>query len=135
MKTASYVLIPATSFGIANENYDGVSEDFNGVPVKAAAYYLKDKTLQTAAWYLNGFQGKIEIQATLDEDPNTENYFTISQSNIGNIPENETPVDPLPTYPPITENGAENIEGNFTWIRASVTRFTAGTITKITLGY
>ena len=135
MKTASYTLIPATQFGVATENYDGVSEEFTGVPIKAAAYYLKAKGLQTSSWYIAGFQGKIELEGTLDTNSDSENYFTISSAMIGNIPDAEIQIFPYPTYPPVTENNAENIEGNFTWIRAKVTRFTAGSITKVSLGY
>jgi len=135
MKTASYTLIPSTQFGVATENYDGVSEEFTGIAVKAASFYKKAKSLQTLSWYLNEFQGGIEIEATLDEDPETENYFTISQEQIGNIPEVEIMIFPPPVYPPVSENKADNIDGNFTWIRAKVFRFTGGAITKVSLGY
>jgi hypothetical protein len=35
----------------------------------------------------------------------------------------------------ITENFSRNITGYFTWIRAKVENFDAGTITKLTLSY
>jgi len=135
VKTASYTLIPATQFGVATENYDGESEGFTGVPVKAAAYYLKDKGLQTLAWYLGEFEGGVEIEATLDTDPDSENYFKVSGDQIGNIPEVEIMIYPPPVYPAVTDNNVANIEGNFTWIRAKVFRFTSGSIKKISLGY
>ena len=135
MKTASYTLIPFTAFGTETGNYDGQSESFIGTPQKAATYYLKEKELQTIAWYLNEFAGGIIIEATLDTDPETENYFQISPEPIGNIPEVEIMIYPPPVYPPITENKAINIVGNYTWIRARVFRFTSGTINKVSMGY
>jgi len=138
MKTASYTLIPFTTFGQSNTidgNYDGLSPDFNGDPYKAASYYIKGTGIQTVSWYLENFAGGIEIEATLDQDPETANYFKIFNEQIGNIPEVEIMIFPPPVYAPITENRAVNIEGNFTWLRVRVFRFTAGTIKKVSMGY
>ena len=123
MKTSSYTLIPSTTFGTANGNYDPLvnSGDFSSDPVKAAAYYSKDKSVQTLSWYLIGITAVIEIEATLDADQDSTNYFTIHTIGDG--------VNPL------TENDFINLEGNYTWVRASVTLFTAGTIQKISIGY
>jgi len=126
MKTASYTLIPFTAFGISNTidgNYDGTSPDFNGDPVKAAAYYTKGTGLQTIATFLNQFEGVLTIEGTLEPEADTENYFAIA-------PEIDSSV-----LGPITQNEAFNVDGNFTWIRASVTNFTAGVITKVSMGY
>jgi len=124
MKTSSYNLIPSTTFGTANGNYDPLvnSGDFSGPPQKAAAYYSKDKSIQTLSWYLTNFEGKIAIEATLDEDNTTDNYFTIQtiDATLGG---------------PVTENDFINLEGNYTWLRATITEFTAGTINKISVGY
>jgi len=35
----------------------------------------------------------------------------------------------------VTSNTSTNINGNFTWIRASVSDFSAGTIDKVVLSY
>jgi len=122
MKTSSLVLIPATQFGTPSENYNGTDTDFNGIPQKAAAYYSKGKDLQTVSWFLLNFLGTMTIEATLDTDAEFGNYFPVS-TTIGD------------GITPVTNNGAANISGNFTWIRIVVTDFTDGNITKITLSY
>ena len=121
MKTSSYTIIPETIFGTPSENYDGVSPNFAGIPSKAAAYYTKDKGVQTIAWFLNNFQGTIHIEATLDADADLANWF-----DLGVIDGSITP---------LTENDSMNIDGNFTWIRARIENFTAGEIIKISLSY
>ena len=98
MKTSSYILIPSTTAGSSNENYDGVSTAFSGNPQKAAAYYSKDKSVQTVSWYLTNFVGYITIEATLDSDNTTSNYFPIHVIGDG--------------VTPLTENNFANLEGN-----------------------
>ena len=121
MKTSSLILIPSTSFSVANENYVPVVDDsaFSGIPQKAAAYYSKDKSMQTLAWHLTNFTGVLTIEATLDGSSDTGNYFTIYTVD-------GTALD---------EDAFTNLEGKYTWIRATITGFAAGNINKITLGY
>ena len=137
MKTASYTLIPFTAFGQSNTvdgNYDGTSPHFNGDPVKAASYYTKGTGIQTGSWYLVGFEGTITFEGTLESDPLTDSYFEIADP-ITSL-EIINPIEPPTiTNTPLTENSSVNIEGNYTWIRARVTDFTAGAITKVSLGY
>jgi len=121
MKTSSYNLLPSTTFGTAIENYDGSAATFSGIPQKAAAYYSKDKSVQTTSWYLTGFVGVLTIEATLDESSDTSNYFPIQTVGDG--------------INPLTENDFVNLEGNYTWLRVTVSSFTAGTINKVSIGY
>jgi hypothetical protein len=121
MKTSSFTLIPNTTFGTAVGNYDGIATTFTGDPEKAAAYYSKDKSVQTISWYLSGFVGIIKIEATLDDDQNSTNYFTIQELGDG--------------VAALTENDYVNLEGNYTWIRVRIESFTAGVIEKISMGY
>lgn len=123
MKTSSYNLIPSTTFNTANGNYDPLvnNGDFSGPVIKAAAYYSKDKSVQTVSWYLTNFTGMITIEATLDEDNTTDSYFVIQIIDA--------------TGGPLTDNDFANLEGNYTWLRATVTQFTAGTINKVSVGY
>ena len=126
MKTSSYTLIPSTTAGTANENYDPLVGDFfSGIPQKAAAYYSKDKSVQTLSWYLMSFEGTITIEATLDADKDTANYFPIRTVSWDGMT-------------PLTENDYENLDGNYTWIRATVTGFNnvpTNFIGKVSLGY
>ena len=122
MKTTTLQLLPATSYGTPSGNYDGSSEDWSGDRQQAAHYYGGFGDLQTIAFYLNQFQGRIRIEATLDSDPVTDDaYFQVNSFDS--------------TATPTTNNFSVNITGNFTWIRANVEEFSAGSITKVMMSY
>ena len=122
MKTTTYQLLPTTTYGTPSGNYDGSSQDFSGDRRQAANYYGGFGGLQTVAFYLSGFQGQIRIEASLDADPVGDSaWFRVSEFDS--------------TSSATTNNFSRNITGNFTWIRATVTDFTAGTISKLMLSY
>jgi len=122
MKTTTLQLLPTTTYGTPSGNYDGSSQDFAGDQQQAANYYGGFGGLQTIAFYLNQFQGRIHIQATLDSVPVLDSaWFNISDFDS--------------TSSATTNNFSRNITGNFTWIRARVLDFDAGTISKVMLSY
>jgi len=127
MKTTSLTLIPITTFGASNgSTYDGSSPSFSSTPQKAAAYYTKDKSQQTLSWIFPdlpaiGLVGIVTIEATLDEDNTTDNYFPVHTFGDG--------------INPINDNGFVNLEGNYTWIRVTISQFTAGSVEKVAMGY
>jgi hypothetical protein len=122
MKTTTLQLLPTTSYGTPSGNYDGSSQDFDGVRQQAANYYGGFGGLQTVAIFLNGFQGRIKIQASLDTDPTIDSqWFHVYEFNS--------------TESAATTNFSTNITGNFTWIRANIVDFDAGTISKIMMSY
>ena len=122
MKTTTLQLLPTTTHGTPSGNYDGSSEDWSGVDQQAANYYGGFGGLQTVAFYLNGFQGRIKIEATLDFAPAVDaDWFKVYEFDS--------------TSSATTNNFSTNITGNFTWIRANVEEFSAGTITKLMLSY
>jgi hypothetical protein len=121
MTTTTVTLIPATVYGTPSGNYDGSSPDFIGDPQKAANYYRGRGGVQTLQWTLAGAQAVITVQATLDADPATLQWFNIAA--YGNA---DTP---------ITAVYSDSVLGNFTWLRASVTSFSAGNITSVTATY
>ena len=122
MKTTTLQLLPTTTYGTPSGNYDGSSTDWSGPDQQAANYYGGFGGLQTVAFFLNGFQGKIKIEASLDFEPVTnEQWFKVDEF--------------ISNTSPTTSNFSTNITGNFTWMRATVTDFTAGTITKVMLSY
>lgn len=122
MKTTTLQLLPTTTYGTPSGNYDGSSLDFNGVDQKAANYYGAYGGLQTVAFFLLSFQGRIQIQATLESTPTVDaDWFQVHEFDS--------------TASSTTENFSTNINGNFTWIRARVEDFEAGTITKVMLSY
>lgn len=122
MKTTTLQLLPTTSYGTPSGNYDGSSLDWSGEEQKAANYYGGFGGLQTLAFYLNGFQGLIKIEATLDSEPSLDtDWFKVYEFDS--------------TESTTTNNFSVNVTGNFTWIRANVELFEAGTITKLMLSY
>ena len=122
MKTTTLQLLPTTSYGTPSGNYDGSSQDWSGDRQQAANYYGGFGTLQTIAFYLSGFQGLIKIEATLDSNPTQDSqWFRIYEIDY--------------TASPQSTNFSTNITGNFTWIRANVEDFSAGTITQVTMSY
>ena len=122
MKTTTLQLLPTTTYGTPSGNYDGSSQDFSGPQQKAADYYGGFGDLQTVAIFLLNFQGKLRIEATLESVPATDaEWFKVDEYNY--------------TSTATTTNFSTNITGNFTWMRASVEDFTAGTITKVMLSY
>jgi len=122
MKTTTLQLLPTTTYGTPSGNYDGSSQDWSGDRQQAANYYGGFGGLQTIAYYLNEFQGRIKIEATLDSDPVTDAaWFKVNE------------FDSISS--PTTNNFSVNITGNFTWIRANVEDFDAGTITKLYMSY
>ena len=122
MKTTTLDLLPTTTYGTPSGNYDGSSQDWSGDRQQAANYYGGFGGLQTIAYYLNGFQGRIKIEATLDSDPTTDAaWFKVDEFDS--------------TSTTTTNNFSVNITGNFTWIRANVEDFDAGTITKLYMSY
>lgn len=121
MSLNSFKLIPETVFGTAVENYDGVSNNFAGVPQKAADYYQGRKALQTVSATFQNFTGQIVIQGTLEDYPETDNWVDLR--TIGE------------TDSTIVTNTSTSIVGNFVWMRAVVSGFTGGTISSIEITY
>lgn len=122
MKTTTLQLLPTTSHGTPSGNYDGSSMSWFSVEQPAADYYGGFGGLQTVAVFLQEFQGRITIQATLDSTPDTESgWFDVTV--LESVAE------------PLTENRSINIPGNFVWMRVQVSEFSAGTISKMTVSY
>ena len=122
MKTTTLQLLPTTTYGTPSGNYDGSSQDWSGNRQQAANYYGGFGDLQTIAFYLSSFQGIIKIEATLDSDPTQDSqWFRVYEADYTDSAE--------------SRNFSTNITGNFTWIRANVEQFSAGTITQVVLSY
>ena len=122
MRTTAVQLLSTTTYGTPSGNYDGSSQDWSGDRQQAAAYYGGYGDLQTIAFYFNGFQGTIKLEATLDSDPTLDSeWFVVSTVDASSTPS--------------STNLSRNITGNFVWIRANVENFSAGTITKVAMSY
>jgi hypothetical protein len=114
-------ILNSTTYGTASGNYDGSSQDFFSSVGRAADYYQGQGSVQTIVIQVTGFQGRIRLQASLNDDPVSANWFEIYD------------------YDRRTENTTEyhpaSITGNFVWLRAEITGFDAGTINQITATY
>ena len=122
MKTTTLQLLPTTTYGTPSGNYDGSSLDFSGDPQQAANYYGGFGDLQTMAFFLELFQGRIILEASLDTSPSVDsNWFRIyDYDTFGQQ---------------MTASFSINITGNFVWIRASVRDFQTGSINQLQMSY
>jgi hypothetical protein len=108
-------------YGQASGNYDGSSQLFYSNAVPAANYYGGNGSIQTLFYNLSAFVGIITIQATLNDLPDQAQWFDISERGDG-----------ITADSGITSS---TVTGNFSWIRARVDGFDAGTINAVTEVY
>lgn len=107
--------------GTPSDRYDGSSQDWFSTAVKAADYYRGRGGVQTMGFSVTGFQGTITIEATLDMDPDSAAWFpTLVYGDASTV---------------TTQSLSEAVIGNFTWLRARVEHFEAGTINTVTATY
>jgi hypothetical protein len=95
----------------------------------ASCYYVSGKTLQTLTWKLTGFLGTALVQASIVDDPTEDSdwfavYNIVCTSGNGNGGTLQTP-----------KIGYMNINGNFSWVRASVVSYTSGTLDYLKVCY
>lgn len=118
---STQTLVSNVVYGTASGNYDGSSQDWFSDAVPAASYYAGQGSLQTITYRLQDFVGIISIQATLNDQQESAPWFEVA--TIGDGVTVETGTIPV------------NVTGNFTWLRAHITGFEAGTIQSITAAY
>jgi hypothetical protein len=114
-------LLEDVVYGTASGNYDGSSLDFVSDAVPAANYYGGQGSLQTIIYRLTGFSGIITIEATLNDSQDSAPWFAVDVYDSAS--------GQATVYHPV------NVVGNFTWLRARVTFFDAGTINFVTASY
>lgn len=115
------ILVDNVVYGSASGNYDGSSQDWYSNAIPAANYYGGQGALQTITYRLQNFVGVITIQATLNDQQDSAPWFDVATYSDGSTVESGT----IPV----------NVLGNFTWLRAQITGFDAGTIQSITAAY
>jgi hypothetical protein len=112
-------VLGTTVYGTPAGNYDGSSDmDWASDPVTAANYYQGRSGLQTFAFQNTAAVGTMYVEACLDSDPATANWFEVYSYN-------------MQVYPVLSTT----ITGNFTWMRVRIDNFTAGTINSVTITY
>ena len=113
-------LLPLTVYGTPSGNYDGSSMDFIADPIRAANYYGGQGSIQTATIRTINFVGTATVQATLNDQPSIEAAWFDVETFIS--PSDGSGIDGF------------TITGSFTFMRAAITEFDAGSI-SITLIY
>ena len=104
--------------------------------VKGDAYFGTTDGLHTVMIDLAGFIGTIKIQGSLADDPAETDWFD-AQLNDGELNVDTTGKVTEIVVDSITYTLAEtsikvyNTTGNFVWLRANISNWTAGTITRI----
>lgn len=107
-------LLPTTVYGTPSGNYNGTSLEFIGNAIPAANYYGGQGSAQTALIETTGLLGIITIEGSLNDWTQQAEWFAIETYGNATVA--------------TTDTQAINMLGNFVWIRARVTEFTAGTI-------
>ena len=106
--------------------------------VKGDAYFGTTDGLHTVMIDLAGFICTIKIQGTLEDTPSATDWFDIDL-NEGKFSVDTTGLiadvllDNLTYAVAETSMKAYNCTGNFVWLRADVSNWTAGTISRIEL--
>ncbi len=121
MTTTTQNILSGVVYGQASGNYDGSSQLFYSNAVPAANYYGGNGSIQTIFYSLTGFVGTVTIQASLNDLTTQAQWFDISERGDGITPD--------------TGLTASTVTGNFTWLRARVEAFEAGTINSISATY
>lgn len=121
MTATTLTVLGLTQNGVPSGNYDGSSTAFDSDGAKAVGYYRGMGSVQTVYQRISGFEGKITLQATLDQNWEAANWVDTNEFDCTGTPTSGV-------YP-------VTLTGNYTWIRARITEFTAGTIDSITIVY
>lgn len=96
----------------------------------AAAYYLGNQDLQTVNLKLSNVTGNIVIEATLNSNVSSAEWFNVYELEANaNAASN--------TAPKLASNASmyTNIDGNFVYLRAKIVNFSNGTVEFIKLAY
>jgi len=114
-------LLPLTVYGTPSGNYNGTNTTFIGNAIPAANYYAGQGRVQTLVYTTVEFVGIITVQATLNDNTPQAAWFDIDTYGNASVP--------------TTGTQANSVLGNFSYLRAVVTNFTAGNITTVTASY
>ena len=119
---------------------DSTTQTHTGDKFKGDGYYGRSDGLHTIQINLNDFIGTIAMEGTLASTPTDDDWFTIPLGT-GNTSMDTTGLIGEATVSGITHStsnstsSTKNFTGNYVWIRAKITNWTAGSITNIKLNH
>ena len=113
---------------LSNQSHPGDSTitTITGEKYKGDGYYGRADGLHTVQYTVTGFQGAIDIQATLAVNPTDADWFTITGTNL-------TSTDDSGQYN--TGTHLFNFTGNYVWVRAYISNWTDGTVSSVLLNH
>jgi len=127
MALTSIFLLDNVVYGTPSGNYDGSSDNFDSDGVKAVGYYQGQGGIQTLGIRTTNFTGTITLQATIDEQWQTANWFDIyAYGDDSTINDGSSA---------ITDHRVFTATGNYVWVRARITGFDSGTINFVNIVY
>ena len=102
---------------------DSSTQTVTGTAYKGDGYYSRTDGLHTVQYTVTGFNGTIEIQATLATSPVSTDWFSIvTHTSTDSEGANAT------------GSFLSNFTGNYVWVRA-VVEYTDGSVNSITLNH
>lgn len=88
------------------------SLDQTGLPTRADGYFGFADGMQTVAFYLKNFRGRLFVEASVSDNPEETDWFPIGLSNLTYFDCEES----------TTQIESFNIVGNFVYLRARIQR-------------
>ena len=119
---------------------DSTIETVTGEKFKGDGYYGRSDGLHTVQVDLNGFIGTVTMQGTLATNPVEADWFTLvldsGQQSVDTTGLVTTQSITSVEYTSVTTNTKTyNFTGNYVWVRAYVSNWTAGTVNSIRLNH
>jgi hypothetical protein len=104
---------------------DSTTETVLGEQYKGDGFYGRSDGFHTIQITVSGFEGTIQMQATLATEPTDTDWFDVTDAT-----------HTAPTAIDVNSTGSffYNFTGNFVWVRAKVV-YTEGTINSIKLNH
>ena len=136
MTTYSKTLLETTN----HTNNDDV-KNVTGPSVPGDGYYNRSDGIHTVQWSISDFVGRIKIQAALSQTPVESDWFDISLGSPSEYTVDTTgkvstaSIIPVSYTEATTGSFVYNFIGNYVWIRANVSNWTAGSVISILLSH
>lgn len=120
-------LLPQTTY---NGGGTGNVYTVTGNAQPAAAYYLGNQDLQTVNLKLTGCSGNIVIEASLNSNSSSAEWFKVYE-----LVANANSATGSDTFDASNASIYTNIEGNFVYMRAKIVDFAGGVVNFVKLSY